>query len=442
MSTSANPETTLTAEIPGLAERLFREEAGKLVATLTRHLGVEHLQLAEDVVQEALGRALRIWPFYGVPDNPAAWLTRTAKNLALEAIRRERSFQGKEAAIIVSIEHATTDPATGETGFDETEIRDDRLRLLFTCCHPHLAQEAQVALALKTLCGFDTLEIAKAFLASEASIAKRLTRAKQRLRDDGIPFEIPAGPELSTRLQAVLQTLYLLFNEGYKASGGDRLVREELCFEAIRLLNFLVEHPAGNLPTAHALLALMLFNAARLATRSDAEGNLLRLAEQDRTRWNAELIARGMAHLHHSATGDVLSEYHLQAGIAACHCAARDFTTTDWPQILALYDRLVELDGSPVISLNRAIAVAHVDGPDAGIAAVHAIRDRHLLESYHLLYAVLGELETKRGDFPAGAAQFQTALRFVETRSERAFLEMRLRECRAGHATAPASGIG
>ena len=417
-------------EVSRLAERLFREESGKLVAILTRHFGVDHLQLAEDVVQEALARALRVWPFYGVPKNPAAWLTQTAKNLALDVVRRQKSFADKEASIIASIELATTEPTTGETVFDENEIRDDRLRMLFVCCHPHLAQEAQVALALKTLCGFNTVEISKAFLTTEASIAKRLTRAKQRLRDDGIPFEIPSGPELSTRLEAVLQTLYLLFNEGYKASGGEHLVREELCSEAIRLMTFLVDHPAGDLPHAHALLALMLFNAARLASRVDAEGNLLRLEEQDRAKWNAELIGRGLQHLSRSAAGDALSEYHLQAGIAACHCAARDYASTDWPRILALYDRLVEIDASPVVALNRAIAVANVHGPAAGNEAINAIRDREKLESYYLLYAVLGDFEMQLGRWSAAAESFQRALELADTKSEQAFLEKRLRDCR------------
>ncbi|MDB6148754.1 MAG: sigma factor, subfamily protein [Chthoniobacter sp.] len=418
-------------EVSRLTERLFREEAGKLVATLTRHFGVEHLQLAEDVVQEALARALRLWPFYGVPNNPAAWLTQAAKNLALDVIRRQKTFTGKEAAIAAWIEQATHDPAAAETGLDKNEIRDDRLRLLFVCCHPHLAQEAQVALALKTLGGFSTLEISKAFLSTEASIAKRLTRAKQRLRADGIPFEIPIGAELSVRLDAVLQTLYLLFNEGYKASGGERLVREELCLEAIRMMTFLVEHPTGNQPPVHALLALMLFNAARLKTRSDAEGNLVRLEAQDRAKWNHELISRGMTHLSRSADGHDLSEYHLQAGIAACHCAAGDYPSTDWPQILALYDRLVHLDDSPVVALNRAIAVANVHGPAAGMEAVNAIRDRNKLETYHLLHAVLGDFEERLGRNLSAAKSFRRAEDLAHTKSERAFLEKRRRHCEA-----------
>lgn len=417
-------------EVSRLTERLFREEAGRMVATLTRLFGVEHLQLAEDVVQEALTRALRVWPFYGVPNNPAAWLTQTAKNLALDVLRREKTFAGKEEAIVASMEQAATNIARGG-GFDEDEIGDDRLRLLFVCCHPHLAQEAQVALALKTLCGFSTVEISRAFLTNEATIAKRLTRAKQRLREDSIPFEIPAGAELSARLEAVSQTLYLLFSEGYKASGGDRLVREELCLEAIRLVRLLVEHSAGNRPSMHALLALMLFNAARLETRVDPEGNLLRLEEQNRAKWNAAMISRGMQHLTRSAAGEELSEYHLQAGIAACHCAAAAYESTDWRQILALYDRLTTIDNSPVVALNRAIAVANVHGPSEGLAAVAAIGSREKLDSYYLLHAVRGEFEM-RLDHPAAAAGFfLRALDLAETKSEQSFLEKRLRECGA-----------
>ena len=417
------------SEVSRLAERLFHEEAGKLVATLTRHFGIEHLQLAEDVVQEALVRALRLWPGNGVPKNPAAWITQTAKNFALDVIRRGKTFAGKEEGIIASMEQAAAHPDGSLGSVDESDIRDDTLRLLFVCCHPHLAQEAQVALALKTLCGFSTVEISAAFLATEASIAKRLTRARERLQDDGIPFEIPSGPELSSRLEAVLQTLYLLFNEGYKASGGEQLVRSDLCHEAIRLLALLVEHPAGDRPLAHALLALMLFNSARLDSRVDAEGNLLRLDEQDREKWDADFIARGMRCLARSASGDLLSEYHLQAAIAACHCAARDYAATDWPQILALYDRLLEIDHSPVVALNRAIAVANVHGPSAGIAAVEAIHDRSKLETYYLFHAALGEFELRLNHPGAAANFFRIALGLAATGSEKVFLQKRLSEC-------------
>lgn len=420
-------DPALAEEVSALTERLFREESGKLVSTLTRLFGLQHLQLAEDVVQDALARAMRVWPFYGVPKNPSAWLMQVSKNLALDVLRRETTFRGKESAIVAWIEQSgSSDPMQAPGGDD---IGDDRLRMLFVCCHPSLPADAQVALALKTLCGFSTLEIGKAFLATEASIAKRLTRAKQRLREEAIPFEIPAGPSLVDRLSAVLQTLYLLFNEGYKASSGDRLVRKELCMEAIRLLSLLVEHPAGDRPSAHALLALMLFNVARLGARTDAEGALLRLEEQDRAKWDRAVIAAGARSLSRSATGDDLSEYHLQAGIAACHCAAADYGLTDWPQILALYDRLVAINDSPVVALNRAIALSNVHGPAAALKTIDAIPDRDRLESYYLLHSVRGDLEYKAGRARMAADYFRAALKLADTRSEKAFLEKRLGEC-------------
>ncbi len=306
-----------SGEISRLADHLFRHEAGKLISVLTGIFGINRLHLAEDVVQESLVRALRTWPYAGIPKNPAAWLTQTAKNLALDLIRRENLFHDKEPQIIAFMEQWPSDSAAGESPMFESEIRDGRLRLMFACCHPALSPEDQIALALKILCAFSPVEIAKAFLTTEVAIAKRLTRAKQKVRDEHIPFEIPVGEELSRRLDAVLQTLYLLFNEGYKASSGDHLIREELCQEAIRLGSLLAEHPTGNQPRSHALVALMLLNAARLPARTDSEGNVLRLKEQDRSIWNQVLIARGMQHLSMSAAGDELSAYHLQAGIAA-----------------------------------------------------------------------------------------------------------------------------
>jgi RNA polymerase sigma factor (sigma-70 family) len=414
-------------EISRLADHLFRHEAAKLVSVLTARFGIERLEFAEDVVQEALVRALQTWPFYGIPKNPAAWFTQTAKNLALDLVRRERLFRDKEPEIIATFEQWPSD-STDSPKF-ETEIKDDRLRLMFTCCHPLIPQEAQTALALKTLCGFGTAEIAKAFLTTEAAIAKRLVRARQKVRELKIAFEIPAGEELSGRLGGVLQTLYLLFNEGYKASTGASLIREELCQEAIRLATLVAEHSATNQPRTHALLALMYLNAARLPARVDPDGNLLRLKEQDRSSWDQPMIARGMGHLAQAAAGDEISEYHLQAGIAACHCAARDYDSTDWPQILSLYDQLVELDDSPVVALNRAVALANVRGPKAGIEAVEGIPGGAQLGSYYLLYAVLGDLEIQRKNFQAAANYLRKAVELTELKSERTFLSNKLREC-------------
>src|ERR1700736_1206291 len=417
-----------SGEISQLTEHLFRQEAGKLISVLTGIFGVDRLQYAEDVVQESLVRALRTWPYVGVPKNSAAWLTQTAKNLSLDLIRREKLFREKEHEIIETFERWPADSVAGESPMFENEIRDGRLRLMFTCCHPLLPQEAQTALALKTLCGFGTAEIAKAFLTTEAAIAKRLTRARQKIRELHIAFEIPSGEQLSSRLDGVLQTLYLLFNEGYKASSGDHLIKGELCQEAIRLASLLAEHQAGNQPATHALVALMLLNAARLAARTDSEGNILRLEEQDRSIWNQAMIARGMLHLSKSAVGEELTAYHLQAGIAACHCAASDYESTDWRQILSLYDRLMELDDSPVIALNRAVAVANVHGPQAGIEAVEAIQNASQLNSYYLLYAVLGEFEKQLNNFQAAIDNFRKALELTDLISEQSFLSKRLQD--------------
>jgi RNA polymerase sigma-70 factor (ECF subfamily) len=304
--------------------------------------------------------------------------------------------------------------------------------MMFVSCHPLIPQEAQVALALTTLCGFSSAEIARAFLSGEAAIEKRLVRARQKIREAKIAFEIPAANELSRRLEGVLQTLYLLFNEGYKASSGDKLVRQELCEEAIRLATLLAEHPCGDCPKTHALVALMLLNSSRFSTRVDEGGNILRLKEQDRSAWSRPLIARGVFYLSRAASGDELSAYHLQAGIVACHCAAADYESTDWRQILSLYDQLMELDDSAVIALNRAVAVAQVHGPAPGIQAVAKIKNCGTLESYYLYYAVLAEFESRLKNFKTAAEHFRKAMQLTELKSEYSFLSKRLAECEVG----------
>lgn len=414
-----------------VAERLFRDEAGRLVSILTGIFGVRRIQMAEDVVQEAMARALKTWPYYGIPGNPQAWLMQTARNLAVDLIRRENRFRHKEPEIITYLEQRMPDPGPDSGPMLESEIKDDRLRLLFACCHPALPEEMQIALALKVLGGFSPREIARAFLTSEAAVAKRLTRARQRLHAERVRFEIPSGPELSKRLEGVLGAIYLLFNEGYKASGGDRVVREELCAEAIRMAGLLADHPAAEQPRVHALLALMLFNGSRLPARTDGDGGIVRLEEQDRTLWNRSMIRRGMHHLARSTDADSVSAYHLQAGIAACHCLASDDASTDWPRILSLYDHLREIDDSPLIALNRSVAVARVHGPARGIAELEHVLEQSSLDSYYLTHAVLGDLERRRDHVDAAATHFQQALHLTEVASERAFLAQRLRECRA-----------
>jgi RNA polymerase sigma factor (sigma-70 family) len=419
-----------SAEISRLTEHLFRVEAGKLVSVLTGVFGIDHLQMAEDVVQEALVRAFRTWPYYGVPKNPAAWITQTAKNLAYDLLRREKLFREKETEIAHSVQQWSGEAGIEDSPSFETEIKDDRLRLIFACCHPLITHEAQIALALKTLCGFSAAEIAKAFLTTEAAIAKRLTRTRQKIRELHIPFEIPSGQEFSGRLDGVLQTLYLLFNEGYKASSGERLIREDLCYEAIRLTTLLAEHPLANQPRTHALVALMLLNAARLPERMDPNGNILRLKEQERSQWNRPMIELGIIHLAQAAAGEKLSEYHIQAGIAACHCLAANYSSTDWSRILSLYDQWTRMNNSPVVALNRAVAVSNLNGPAAGIEAVEAIQNRKELDSYYLLYAVLGEFEAQLHHVEAAAAHFRKAAQLTEVKSERAFLAKKARESR------------
>jgi RNA polymerase sigma-70 factor (ECF subfamily) len=428
MTGSEPTEVSSTAKVTEVVEHFFRHESGKMIATLTRIFGIEHLNRAEDVVQETLIRALQTWPYYGIPKNPSAWITQVAKNLAVDFIRRDKIFRNKENQISHLMEQISADAESTDIEARPDGIADDRLRMMFTCCHPRIPPEMQVALALKTLCGFSPAEIARAFLTTEAAIAKRLTRAKQKIRKAGIQFEIPSGKELTRRLETVLQTLYLLFNEGYKASGGEQLIRAELCHEAIRLTALLAENPAGNQPQTHALLALMLLNGARLPTRLDSDGNILRLEEQNRTRWDQSMIARGLYHLMQSTAADQVSQYHLQAAIAACHCAARDYGSTDWDRILALYDQLVDVDDSPIVSLNRAVAVANVHGARAGLDAVQAIGDLKQLSGYHLLYAVLGEFEADLNHREAALQYFRKALELTTLKSEQLFLTKRIQQ--------------
>ena len=416
------PSTALEANSRAgqIAADLFRRESARLVAMLAGQFGTSRLQLAEDVVQEALVRALQTWPYRGVPENPAAWLTQTARNLALDHLRREQNWREKEDGI--AHEHDRWIAAPGPREENADTFTDDTLRMMFVCFHPQLSAEAQTALALRTLCGLSPAEIAAAFLTSEAAIAKRLVRARQRIRELALPFVVPAPDELPARLDGVLATLYLLFNEGYKASGGDRLVRAELCHEAIRLALQLAGHPATRQPRTHALLALMLFNGARLAARTDDMGNLLRLHEQDRAAWNPAMIQHGAHHLTLAATGETLSAYHLEAGIAACHSTAASAADTDWPRILALYDRLSKINPSPIIALNRAVALGRVHGAQAALDALAEIPGRNSLESYHLFHAVRGSFLAELQRHNEARAAFRQAEEIATLSSEREFI--------------------
>ena len=403
-----------------MVEHFFRHESGRLHGALTRLLGPQNLSLVEDVAQEALLRAMRTWSIGGFPANPSAWITRVAMNLAKDALRHKRMATTKEPAVITHIEQMMPEAEVEADG--DFRIRDDSLRLMFVCCHPLLSPDAQVALALKVLCGFSTGEIARAFMSNEAAIEKQITRTKERIRKAGVGFVLPEGAELSSRLDGVLAALYLLFNEGYKASAGEKLLREELCREAIRLTRLLVEHPAGRTPGSHALLAFMLLTAARFPARVDEQGDLLRLDDQDRSKWDHALIEQGLVQLAHAARGGELTEYHLQAGIAACHGTAPDFASTDWARILRLYDDLNRLKPSPMVALNRAVAVAHLHGAQAALDEVAAIPQAERLESHYLLHAVVGELHHRLKNHEAAMASFRRALHLAQVGPEQLHL--------------------
>jgi RNA polymerase sigma-70 factor (ECF subfamily) len=407
-----------------LVEHLFRREAGRLVARLVRVLGPERIDLAEEAVQDAMVQALKSWPFSGTPTDPAAWLTRVAHNRALDVLRRGGVFAAKRADVAslleARLERAAAPAFAGE-------IEDDQLRLIFICCHPEVPPDARVALTLKVVCGFSVREIARAFLAAEPAISQRIARAKKLIRARALPYEVPEPAHMSARRDSVLKVLYLLFNEGYSPGEGERVIRADICAEAVRLAEAVAAHPVITTPECHALAALLLLQGARLEAREDKDGDLLLLEHQDRASWNREWIARGFRHLEQAMGGDRLTSYHLEAGIAACHAAAPSWEATDWSTIVGYYDRLIALEPSPVTALNRAVALAMVEGPESGLTAIAGIVADGALRDYPLLDSVRGELCRRAGRREEARAHFESALARAGTLPTRRFLERRLR---------------
>ena len=387
---------------------VFRREYGRCVATLIRFLG--DIDLAEEAVQDAFAIAFARWPESGEPPNPGAWIVTTARNRAIDRLRRESSRDRRQREA-VDLRTATSDAS------EEDDMSDDRLRLIFTCCHPALNRPAQVALTLRLLGGLETPDIARAFLVPEATVAQRIVRAKRKIRDANIPYRVPSDHELPGRLKPVLAVVYLVFNEGHIATRGE-LVRDDLCAEAIRLARLLAELMPDE-PETSGLLALLLLTHARRAARTAADGSLVRLADQDRGLWDRDLIAEGQAIVRACVRRDNPGPYQLQAAIAAVHSLAADVSETDWPSILALYDQLYLLTPTPVVALNRAVVVAEIDGPAAGLADVETLD----LDRYHLYHATRADLLRRLGRTSEAAAAYETARSLTGNTAERAFLE-------------------
>ncbi|MDI2129587.1 RNA polymerase sigma factor [Yinghuangia seranimata] len=395
-------------------DAVFRAEYGRAVAVLTGVFG--DLDLAEDAVQEAFATAAERWPDTGVPPSPAGWIITTARNKAVDRLRREaaRDTKHAQAHLLYPADHPPVEPA------EEGPVRDDRLRLIFTCCHPALARASQVALTLRLLGGLTTAEVARAFLVSEATTAQRITRAKAKIRDARIPYRVPSDADLPDRLPPVLAVVYLVFNEGYAAGSGDRLTRDDLCAEAVRLGRLLAELMPDE-PEVLGLLALMLLIQARRPSRTDADGALVLLADQDRTLWDRALIAEGQELVRRCLRRDRPGPYQIQAAVNAVHSDAATAGETDWRQIVALYDQHMRVAGSPVVALHRAVAVAEVDGPAAGLALVDGLD----LDGYHLWHAVRADLLRRLGRTGEAAAAYDAAIARAENATERAFLERR-----------------
>lgn len=399
-----------------------------MVSVLTKIFGTENLETAEDVVQQTFIDAMQVWKIKGIPDNPSAWLFRVAKNKAIDIIRRNKhsvqyDFSDSEKILLTS-EYTLT--ATMETLWKEELVKDDLLRMMFACCHPEISEENQITLILKTLCGFSTAEIAKAFLTSEDTVSKRLYRTKEFFREQKIKLVIPSVDELKTRTDDVLNSIYLLFNEGYNSTHAEELIRKDLIEEAMMLCKLLTENQHTQLPETYALMALMCFHSSRSESRLTAEGEIILLPYQDRTKWNHELIARGNEYMNKAAFGNSVSTYHLEAVIAYEHCAAKSFSKTNWKRILELYEWLCKISSSPVSELNKVVAVMQVHGAATALAALENIPGKKKLETFYLYHSLLGEIYSRLNNSVEAKNYFEKAIHLTQSETEKKILKEKI----------------
>ncbi len=408
-------------QIRELLDSLYRVDSGRILATLIRLLG--DFDLAEEAMHEAFAAALSLWPSSGVPGNPRPWLISTGRFKAIDTLRRRARFDASQETLV---RHLEAQWNSGKQSNEDDGLEDDRLRLIFTCCHPSLAPEARIALTLREVCGLTTEEIAKAFLTTPPALAQRIVRAKAKIRETPIPYEVPTPEELPERLGAVLHVIYLVFNEGYSAAAGAEVTRAELTGEAIRLGRLLTELRPE--PEVLGLLSLMLLQESRRAARTSPTGEMILLENQDRTLWNREQIAEGVALLEKALQSRRLGPYTLQAAIAAVHAEAESVAVTDWRQILALYDRLLRLQPSPVVQLNRALAVAMCDGPEAGLKHIDAVLEHGDLANYYLAHSARADMYRRLGRTAEARSSYETALALTQQEPERQFLQERIRK--------------
>jgi len=402
-----------------------------MVSVLTKIFGLKNIEVAEDIVQDTLLKALESWKLSGIPENPSAWLMAAAKNKTIDFLRREKRHAKYTAEVSPLLKSEYTLGYTIKNYFSDNEIKDDQLRMMFVCCHPDLNEESQIALILKTLCGFSVHEIAKAFLSSDETISKRLYRSKEKFRNGDIRFELPPQQETGKRLDSVLKTLYLLFNEGYNSTHSEKLIREDLVEEAIRLCAMLSDHTTGDQPQTFALLALMYFHAARLSSRLNDDGDILLLKDQDRTRWKKEFIRAGIQYLEKASTGNTISTYHFEAAIAYEHCTAETYERTNWKNILHYYDGLLAITSSPVTALNRAIALCEIAGHDAALEEMFGIEKTGSLKGYYLLPAAIGDMLLRKNEMEKARAYFEKALLLTASPHEKKLLELKIQLCRS-----------